>query len=233
MAIDDKDRLVDGPRFLLDQSQKEEIPYVITVLGRIYDVLPGVFSPKYFTDTEIFAKCVPISIGQRFLEIGCGTGVISIEAAFRGARVVCVDINSRAVQNTLINIKRHDMVGKVDVREGSVFDSVSPDEKFEVIFWNTPFVISSDAKRGSDLTPLEKALYDPGYEAIRTYVREGASFLSPEGKQYLGFSSTLGKVEDLMAIVESEHKKLRLVHSEKDKDGVGFELYEILGSSAL
>ncbi len=53
---------LEGTRQLLEQSAQEQKPYRITVLGEEFIVLPKVFSPKYFKDTEFFARRPPAKI---------------------------------------------------------------------------------------------------------------------------------------------------------------------------
>ena len=47
--------------------------------------------------------------GQRFLEVGCGSGIISILAAQKGAEVTAIDINRKAVTNTIENAVRNNV----------------------------------------------------------------------------------------------------------------------------
>src|SRR5258708_3024379 len=75
--------------------------YRIVVFGKSIPVLPGVFSPKYFSDVAWFAKHIPRIAGKRsFLEIGTGTGVIGLFVALNGAhKLVVTNINPAAIQN--------------------------------------------------------------------------------------------------------------------------------------
>ena len=124
----------------LKASQKERRRYQVNVLGKEFVVLPDVFSPKYFVDTEFFARHVPIKKDGSFLEIGNGTGVVSIFALLRGARiVVSTDINPQAVKNTKINAKLHGVEKKIVILEGDLFDPVNG-MRFDQIFWNPPFM---------------------------------------------------------------------------------------------
>jgi len=63
------------------------------------------FLLNILNDTELFANNLPVVDGEEMLEIGPGTGVISITAAYKGAKkVVAIDINPDAVRNTQANI---------------------------------------------------------------------------------------------------------------------------------
>src|SRR3989338_3764874 len=122
---------IDGTREVLEQSKTETEPYRVTVSGKEFIVLPNVFSPKYFHDTELFAENFPVQSGEEMLEIGPGTGVISIVAIYKGAKkVLAIDINPDAVKNTQTNIDLHDMKEKIEVRHGNLFESLKPNEKF-------------------------------------------------------------------------------------------------------
>ncbi len=68
------------------------------------------------------------------LDIGCGTGILSILAAKKGARsIVAVDINEHAYKNTVENIKRNS-VKNISVHEGDI--SLVMNEKFNIILAN-------------------------------------------------------------------------------------------------
>lgn len=76
------------------------------------------------------------------LDLGTGSGVQAILAAEHAERVVATDINPRALGFAAFNAKLND-VRNIEFREGSFFDAV-PDETFDLIVSNPPFVISPD-----------------------------------------------------------------------------------------
>lgn len=164
----------------------------VEVLGSAFLVLPGVFSPRYYSETEFFAsQLVPrLRAGSRFLDIGCGVGVNTVLAALKGLTVTAVDINPVAVENTVRNLRRHHVVRDVDVRVSDIFSALEPSAQFDAIYWNVPFTYrNSDAV----LTPLEEAIFDPGFRKLRTFVEQSTKHLSNRGEVFLGASPTLGE----------------------------------------
>ena len=215
---------LDGTNQILQQSKRENNPYTVTVLGRKFIVYPNVFSPKYFYDTEIFAEHLPITKGEALLEIGPGTGVISITAVFKGARkVVAIDINPDAVANTDANIKAHHLEEKAEVRQGDVYSSLKEGEKFDTIFWNTPFGLVDE-----DVPDLEKAVFDPGYKSTERFIKEGFQHLMPNGRLLIGFSSTLGKLDLIKKFCQESGLSLKQVYEEESEEvhPVKFEIFE-------
>jgi len=72
---------------------------------------------------------------QRVLDVGCGTGVLSILAEFLGAREVhAIDCDPYAISNTVENILLNGSK-KINVKEGTVRD-VPPESRFSLILAN-------------------------------------------------------------------------------------------------
>jgi len=73
-------------------------------------VLPDVYDPTAFTDTLWFAQQVKEIVGKKsLLEIGAGSGAISVTCALNGAIVVATDINPAAVKNIKITTKKYNL----------------------------------------------------------------------------------------------------------------------------
>jgi release factor glutamine methyltransferase len=217
---------LDGTKQILDESQKETKPYTVQVNGLDIIVYPSVFSPKYFHDTEIFARHLPVIPGQALLEIGPGTGAVSIAAAYRGAeRIVAIGINPQEVVNTQANIEAHHLEERISARQGDLYDALADDEKFDTIFWNVPFGLVPKKKK---LSALEKAIYDPGYQSIARFFREASQYLRPCGGLVIGFSSTLGKLERLTRLAHKGGFRLLPLYEEESTEvhPVKFELYQ-------
>lgn len=102
------------------------------------NIRKSVFHPAFFGSTKVFAaflKKQPLS-GLSMLEIGCGSGLLSLTAARMGARVTTCDINNSAVNCTLENAQHNNQV--VDVDTSDLFDNV-PQQPFDCIIVNPPF----------------------------------------------------------------------------------------------
>jgi len=219
----EKKKYLAGTKKVLDDSQKETSPYWVEILGKKFIVYPNVFSPKYFFDTEFFAKEISVKQGEEFLEIGPGSGVVSVYMALKGAEVTAVDINPDAVKNTLENAKIHKMEERVSVYEGNLYAPIG-DKKFDTVFWNTPFGYTEN----EDVTILEKAVFDPGYRSTRTFINEAKNHLKEGGRLLIGFSSTLGHIDKLKELVKNNgfsFKTLTSIESE-ETHSVKFELFE-------
>ncbi len=123
-------------------------------------VPPTVYPPK--EDSELLDEVLGLlgpGKGNRLLEIGCGSGAISISAARRGWVVESCDINPLAVAATIGNAANCQCTERLTVREGGPFigddDGWLPQNPVDLICWNLPYLeIGSDAER---LGPLEEA----------------------------------------------------------------------------
>jgi release factor glutamine methyltransferase len=98
---------------------------------------PGVYRPQ--GDTDLLARAqadAGIPPGGTVLDIGCGTGALSVHAARLAPRAMtAVDVSRRAVWATRVNTA----VRGLDVRvlRG---DALDVDESFDVVLANPPYV---------------------------------------------------------------------------------------------
>jgi release factor glutamine methyltransferase len=156
-----------------------------------FAVHDGVFSPTVFNDTFFYAEALPVPVGGSVLEVGCGTGFIALKAAKKGASsVLATDISPAAVANCRANAEKHNLSDVVAARVSDVFSAVQPEERFDLIFWNWPYVV---AHRNED-DPLECSVFDPTYDSIGRYLHDAREHLSPQGRVMLSFSRGAGNL---------------------------------------
>ena len=113
--------------------------------------------------------------GKLAFDVGTGTGVLAFLAARRGARVVAVDSEPRAVACARENAARLGLADAVEVRPGDGF----PEGRADLVLCNPPWV-PADAH-----TPLERAVYDPGGRFLAAFLAGLPAHLAPGGEALL------------------------------------------------
>ena len=223
---------LEGTAKVLRESEAEQEKYEVEILDRKFVVYPNVFSPKYFLDTEFFARELPIQQDEEFLEIGPGSGVTVVFAALRGAKhVTAVDINPDAVTNTKENAEINGVAERVTVLQGDIYEPLAKNSKFDTIYWNTPFGYVNE---NDDVTVLEKAVYDPGYKATHRFISQAKEHLKENGRLLIGFSTTLGKFDVLQKFLEEAGFTVRLISKTESVEThpVFFEIFEAVPSKS-
>jgi release factor glutamine methyltransferase len=101
-------------------------------------VQPGVFSPKNTVSTKVFLDFISnLDLkNKRVLELGCGSGIISVFAASQEADVWASDINLVAIES-LENVKNK-LELNVTTIHSDIFDEL-PEVTFDYIFINPPY----------------------------------------------------------------------------------------------
>ena len=91
-------------------------------------------------DSRLLIESLDVADGERILEIGCGSGIVSIHCASNGAFVTSVDINPSAVELTRINFENNGL--KAEIMESDLYSSVSG--CFDTIVFNLPYLPVDD-----------------------------------------------------------------------------------------
>jgi len=197
------------------------------VSGVRIKILPGVFSPEIFFESQWFAERIAkIVEGGKLLEIGPGTGITALFSALKGAEVTAVDVNENAVENTKLNFAEHNLV--VDARLGSVYDPIKETEKYNVIFWNHPF----NKTKQKDTDPFLKSVFDYEYQYLERYISEGGKYLMLDGRLLLGTSNiaNLDEIEVIASKYGYEFVLIDKVDRQTEVDGTStdFRIYEFI-----
>jgi SAM-dependent methyltransferase len=103
----------------------------ITLDGKKLRVLPGICKPLDNEQrvTEFFEP------GKRVLDVGCGSGVLTVFAAPVSEHVTAIDISPQAIRNTEMNCEIHG-IDNVTIKQSDVYDAV--DGQFDYIICYPP-----------------------------------------------------------------------------------------------
>lgn len=88
----------------------------------------GVFTPDPALTDSLYGIIRRLSDLQNkdVLDVGCGSGMLSLAAARRNARsVLAVDVSSAARENAQMSIRAAHLDSRIQVRESDVFSNIS------------------------------------------------------------------------------------------------------------
>ena len=161
----------------------------------------GVYEPA--EDSELMVNHLPEITGS-VLEVGCGTGIISVHLASKGAQVTAVDLNPKAVEATRFNSTNNGV--KIEVLEGDMFAPVEG-RRFGTIVCNPPYLPPSARRyKDSDLA-LAVEGGPTGTEFISRFLSDAPDHLEKNGLLYLITSSRMKNLETKW--------KRQIIHQEK------------------
>ena len=148
----------------------------------------GVYEPA--EDSWLMSRHIPELKGS-VLEIGCGSGIISVHLAQRGNQVTAIDINPKAVEATKFNSKNNNL--EVEVFEGDMFRPVQG-RKFGTIVCNPPYLPPTDKY---DDPELELAVEGgpSGSEFTIQLLSLAKEYLESNGSIYMILSSRMDEFE--------------------------------------
>ena len=153
--------------------------------------------------------------GNRVLEIGCGTGIISIYCARMGRTVTCCDISQKALECTEKNAIRNRV--SLTILNSSLFSNI--DGKFDTIIFNPPYLPVEDRIEGAE----QWNGGTDGFSVIGPFLDKADLFLDNAGSIYIIISS----LTDIDAL---KTKYEKFVFKEKASESFFFEtlfLYQI------
>ncbi len=160
----------------------------------------GVYEPS--DDSMLLADNVLPS--GRILEVGCGTGLVSILCRKMGHTVEAVDINPAAVECTLANARCNGV--ELRAHTSDLFGSVNG--KFDTVIFNPPYLPVDE-----DVPGFEQWAGGPdGFKVVRRFLTDLPRFLDKGGKCYIVLSD-LADIDLFMS--ESRDFSFRTVASTK------------------
>jgi len=177
---------------------------------------------RYTIDSVLLAHFVEPNKGERILELGAGSGVISLLLAFRnpGVRVTGLELQSELAEMAGRSISINGLEDRVNMIPGDVRNAAELLEarSQDVVVFNPPY-----RKMGSGkLNPgREKALARHEIAGSVTDFLSAASYaLEPGGRVCLIYPcSRMVEAIHRMRVEKMEPKRLRMVHSRPGSRG--------------
>jgi len=165
------------------------------MLGFRLVVPPQVFHPGLSISSKTMGKYVlklPLD-RKHVLDMGCGSGILSLIAASAGAFVTAVDINPIAVSSARENARRNNLYNRIRFLDGNLFGSLF-DEQFDYILFNPPFYLGKPhnvrdmAWRGG-----------ADYGVIRDFIADASRFLKRDARIVMILSSDM-RIDQVLEI---------------------------------
>jgi methylase of polypeptide subunit release factors len=204
----------------LQQVRAHEAPYLTEVCGLSLSVFPNVMSPLYDWSGQFHVECLPDLAGKRVLELGCGSGIISVCAAIyrRAHSVLAVDINPEAVANTSENIERHNLQRCCKAVLSDLFENVYG--AFDFVVFNLPY----HGCNPSDF--LDRGVMDGQYEMQTRFFMELKAHLNANASVHIGFSSS-GNKDILMRNIQANGLSVQKFWVD-ERQGYDCAVYELV-----
>lgn len=166
--------------------QVDDLPREIARLQTVF------WDPRDTVSLRKLIRETPLVKDKTVLEIGTGTGLLSLYALqFGAAKVVATDVNPAAVANAIHNARLLDFEERFEARLVSLktpaaFSVIADEETFDVILSNPPWV------NRRPLRIEEFALYDENFHLMRTLLEGLGKHLNPGGRVLLAYGSVDG-----------------------------------------
>jgi len=191
----------------------------IEFFGLPFFISPGVLIPR--PETEILVQAVIGLLSAsakegvsrinpyRILDLCTGSGNIAISLAKHAkyAKITAIDID-----DVCLNIARKNAVvneiNNIEFIKSNLFSKLGPNDKFDIIVSNPPYIKQSDLKR----LPLEVKSEpiialdggEDGFDFYRKIISEARKFLKPGG--FLALESGDGQAYNIKEILEEENR---------------------------
>ncbi|WP_454206837.1 peptide chain release factor N(5)-glutamine methyltransferase [Peptoniphilus sp. Marseille-Q6390] len=207
------DSKIENKYFEILEKRQKGIPlqYILgeeDFYGRTFKVIEGVLIPRQ--DTEISVEKILNIIENNqinnMLEIGCGTGIVSISMDLESSiDVTAVDISEKAIENTRINKEK--LNSKIKIINSDLFSNIN--EKFDLIYSNPPYIKSSEIEN----LQVEVKDYEPrlaldggedGLFFYRSIIKSSPEFLNHKG--FLVFEIGHDEAEDICNLMKDKFK---------------------------
>ena len=144
---------------------------------------------------------------KNVLDMGCGSGIISLAAASKKAKCKAVDINPEAVKSSNENFRLNGIDAKAI--ESNLFEMLDKGEKYDIIFFNPPYY------NYEPRDDFERAFGGgKDYRVIRDFLQQSKNYLAKDGYICLITSSDMG-IDTMLSILDEFKLGYNILHTVK------------------
>ena len=161
-----------------------------------------VYEPR--EDTDLLADAAERITNKDVLEVGCGSGVISLILAKNGNTVTSVDIDEKAVEATIENAVNNRL--RVDCFHSDLFEKVKG--QFDCILFNFPYLPEKITDENRPWAAGEDI------EIVRRFAPAAARHLKPGGR-ILFVISSLTSLEKTVKVFEWKGFRTKILAEKK------------------
>ena len=159
------------------------------------EVPKGVYYPR--EDSLLLSKNIPEGKGK-CIEIGCGSGFVSIIAYKKGWNVFSVDINEKAIEATKKNCN------ELKVIQSDIFSNI--DDRYDLVLCNSPYL---EKDEDSKYMKGESEHIFGGSEFLKRFLDECRNKLNENGKILVVISSLTKDFEKIYKTFGYKGKEIK------------------------
>jgi len=171
-------------------------------------VHPEVFPPHLTLSTKILLDFISeLNLKNKtFLELGCGSGIISLFANKKGAKVTASDINKTALEYLEKALGKNNL--KVDCVYSNLFENLQG-KHFEYIIINPPYYPKKPKN-----TKEQAWFCGENFEYFKTLFKQLPPFISEENQTFMILSEDC-EIEKIKSIVSKNNIQFETVFETK------------------
>lgn len=182
-------------------------------------ILPSVFHPGYLLSTKILLNyLLQLDLQNKsLLELGAGSGMISLFAARNGAVVTASDINPLAIESIKTSLKKNKLNGNLLLSD--LFQNI-PIQIFDFVLINPPYYPKAP------MNFQEMAFFcGANFEYFEKLFQQMGDYINERSKVLMILSEDC-EIDKITAIASNHHYELNVVHKIKALGELNF-IFEI------
>ncbi|MEZ6061056.1 MAG: 50S ribosomal protein L11 methyltransferase [Planctomycetaceae bacterium] len=187
--------LNDGPPPVVRWETVDELPRELAIFRHVF------WEPDDTRSLRQLIRATDMVKGKRVLEIGTGSGLISLCCLQAGAaHVLATDINPFAMKNSAFNAELLGFTERFEVRlvpqrSPDAWSVIREQERFDLIISNPPW------ENDKPVTLAEFALYDPEFQLMKSLLDGLPDRLNPGGRALLAYGcvTAIRRLQELAA----------------------------------